>query len=393
WLPALIIPIINNALPARFMLYAFLILSVIVALWLSDVRRHAATRWILAAVALISVLPTSVPAANATLPFFAQRTYRQYLAPGETVMVLPFAFNGEAMKWQAQSGFYFRLAGGYLSVIPHEYAAWPIVPALLTEQPYIPDYGDQLEAFMSSHEATALMVPESEFAPYAKLCAALAVAPLRAGGMLIFRPSAASLATLRHATADEMDIRFNLQRFEILLNAARDYLARGYPAATLSPAAAVQTGLLDATIAGDPERSQTAGFPLMGAIRLNPAIETVARFLITHGMIRERLAVELGPISPAGRVTHSGIWLGPWRDGSIAIGVVASPSAAASLRTRFGANADAIFYPYPLSYSMPPDSSSKLGADFPHRSRASTSEGAAQMLLMTFKPAALSSLW
>jgi len=113
-------------------LYAFLALSVTTALWLSDGRHHAATRWLLAAMALASVLPASVPVANATLPFFAHWMYRAYLSPDETVMFLPFAYNGEAMKWQAQSDFYFRDAGGYLSVIPYEYQAWPIVTASRT---------------------------------------------------------------------------------------------------------------------------------------------------------------------------------------------------------------------------------------------------------------------
>ena len=41
WLPALLFPIINNALPARFVLYGFLVLSIAITLWLSDLRRTA----------------------------------------------------------------------------------------------------------------------------------------------------------------------------------------------------------------------------------------------------------------------------------------------------------------------------------------------------------------
>ena len=375
WLPALLVPVINNALPARFVLYAFLVLSVITALWLSDTRRHAVTRWLLAAVAMASVLPTAVPAANVTLPFFTQRIYRTYLSSDETVMFLPFGYNGDSMRWQAQSNFFFRLAGGYLSLIPPEYQGWPIVTALLAEKPYIPGFGDQFKAFLMAHGVGAVIVPETEYAPYERLCATLAVTPVDAGGALLFRLQPERLAPFNHANAAQMDTRYNLERFKILLDAARAYLAGGYPYADLSPSVAARLGLIDTTIAGESARSQTAGFPFISSARGRPAFQAIARFLVSHRMIPERLAVELGP-APPDDATTSGIWLGPWRDGSIAIGVVAGPQAAASLRARFGAGADEIYYPYPLPFSVQPDAT----AD---------SRMVPQMLLMTFKIAAL----
>jgi hypothetical protein len=371
WFPAMVIPILNNALPARFVLFAFLILSITMARWLSDLRRRAAARWLIAALAIGSVLPTTVAAENVTLPFFSQRMYREYLAPHETVMFLPFAYNGPAMKWQAQSGFFFRVAGGYLSVIPHEYEGWPIVTALLPEAPYIPDFGDQFKAFIAAHGVRAVIVAEGDYDRYAKLCATLGESPVHAGGVVIFRPSAASLANFSHATAAEMDTRYNLARFELLIDAARDYLARGYPAAELSPSAVERLGLIDATLAGDPARSQTAGFPFASSA----AFQAVARMLISRHLIRERLAVELGPVPSGEEVTRGGIWLGPWSDGTIAVGVVTGPQAAASLRARFGPQAGAVYYPYPLPYSAQPESINDQ-----------------QMLLMAFKPAALAAI-
>ena len=371
WLPALILPIVNNALPARFVMYAFLVLSVMTALWLSDTRRRASMRWLVAVAAVVSVLPTAVPAASATLPFFSKHLYREYLSKDETVMILPFGFNGDAMRWQAESGFFFRVAGGYLSVVPREYESWPIVPALKVDDPYIPDYGDQFKAFLAAHGVGAVIVAESDYERYAKLCATLAVTPLRVGGVVIFRLSPPSLAPQRGASAAEMDLRYNRARFEILLGAAREYLARGYPYRDLNPSAAARLGLLSATVAGDVAREQAADFPLVRAARRSATFQAIAGFLVSHGMIRERLAVELGPL-PARDATTSGIWLGPWTDDSIAVGVVAAPQTAAALRASFGANADAIYYPYPLPYS--------------ERSPATADP---QMLLMTFKIAAI----
>jgi len=59
----------------------------------------------------------------------------------------------------------------------------------------------------------------------------------------------------------------------------------------------------------------------------------------------------------------------------IAVGVVAGPPAASSLRTRFGAGADAVYYPYPLPFSV--------------KTTSADSKMLPQMFLMTFKVAPL----
>ena len=48
------------------------------------------------------------------MPFFADGLYRSCLGPDENVAVFPYGHAGDSMLWQAESGFGFRLAGGYL---------------------------------------------------------------------------------------------------------------------------------------------------------------------------------------------------------------------------------------------------------------------------------------
>lgn len=378
WLPALFFPIINNTLPARFILYGFLVLSIVSALWLSDRRRPATLRWLVAATAMVSVLPTAIPAAQATVPFFSEGTYHAYLPPNETVMILPFASNGEAMQWQAQSAFHFRVAGGYFSVIPHEYMAWPIVPALLDEAPYIPGYADQFKAFLAAHDAHAIMVPETAYPRYAKLCATLGGRPLHVRGVVFLHLNSADLLPFASMSAAAMDTRYNLDRFTILIRATRDFLAGGNFARDVTPFAVERLGLLDATVAGDPLRPQIADYPFINTVRKSGAFRILAGYLISHGMIRERLAIELGSHAPGAAVSTGGIWLGAWSGDSIAIGVLAGPQAAAAVIKRFGSHADAIYYPYPLSYTTHPPSANQSAEP--------------QMLLMTFKVEALPAL-
>jgi hypothetical protein len=176
-------------------------------------------------------------------------------------------------------------------------------------------------------------------------------------------------------TATSMDTRYNLERFAMLIHAARDFLARGNSPLDLSPFAAARIGLLDIDTVGDPMRAQASGYPFVSAARTSDTFQTLVGYLLSHGMIRERLAIELGPHAPGDATSTRGIWLGPWTANSIAIGVVACPQAAATLSARFGRNADAIYYPYPLAYSTQP-SSAYQQAD-------------PQMLLMTFKTTSL----
>ena len=96
------------------MVFAFLILAVMTALWLADpapFRRARLARWALAALAVAAVA-ADVPALNinttsGTPTFIATGECRRYLEPGATVVVVS-ARRNEGMRWQAETDFYFR---------------------------------------------------------------------------------------------------------------------------------------------------------------------------------------------------------------------------------------------------------------------------------------------
>ncbi|HXR24371.1 MAG TPA: hypothetical protein VN742_03340 [Candidatus Binataceae bacterium] len=108
-----------------------------------------------------------------------------------------------------------------------------------------------------------------------------------------------------------MDTRYDLERFAILIHAAPDFLARGNSSLDLTPFAAARSGVLDATIADYPLPSQAAGYPLVSVARTNIVFHAIVEYLISQGMIRERLAIQLGPRAPGNAASTSGIWLGP----------------------------------------------------------------------------------
>jgi len=128
------LPIARSAEPSRFIVFAVLVLAFALALWLATPTKSKllrAARWglgLLAVAAVITDTPTSyqavqpVPAGwhlgahpeNSLPAFVTDGLYRQYLRPGEIVVILTGRGNA-GMLFQAASGFYFRIAGGYIN--------------------------------------------------------------------------------------------------------------------------------------------------------------------------------------------------------------------------------------------------------------------------------------
>lgn len=112
------LPIVRNAYPARLMLFAYLLLAVATAMFLSRPAKWPWLRWaigLLVIVAIAEDAPTMPVVPHSTVPtFIASSAYRNQLQPGETVVVVSRIGNA-GMLWQADTGFYMRLAGGYIN--------------------------------------------------------------------------------------------------------------------------------------------------------------------------------------------------------------------------------------------------------------------------------------
>jgi hypothetical protein len=122
------LPIVRNAYPLRLMLFAFLVLAVAAAVFLAGLdaaarptsRRTVSVwgRWLLAALiiaGLVEDTPGFAIARQTTVPrFISAGEYRSHLRPGEIAVVVSGVRNA-GMLWQAQSGYYWRLAGGFVN--------------------------------------------------------------------------------------------------------------------------------------------------------------------------------------------------------------------------------------------------------------------------------------
>jgi hypothetical protein len=188
WLTHL--PGINNLLPTRFSVYVALAAAVIVALWLASPRVPVVVRVVLAVLAVAAIVPRVGEALWYTHPsqpaFFANDLVRHCIAPGETVMTLPYTSNGDSMLWQAETGYRFNMAGGY--VHPKPPSIWERFPAVaaLDEDGPPPGGTADLEAFTRAAGVSAIVVEDSVADKWRSLLEPLGK-PVAYGGVQIYR--------------------------------------------------------------------------------------------------------------------------------------------------------------------------------------------------------------
>lgn len=170
WVLADHLPLIRYALPCRFPLYIFLILSIIVCLWAADSTIPRWMRCTLSMLALVFILPNvfSCHWASALVmpPFFKDGLYKKYVAAGDRVLILPFGCASFSDIWQVASSMHFRLVGGYVgSIPPHEENFKPMMQYLQNE--YVSAVSkDQFAKFVTTHGVCEIVLVKPDNATY-----------------------------------------------------------------------------------------------------------------------------------------------------------------------------------------------------------------------------------
>ncbi len=313
-------PELDKAIPARLMMYSFLVLAIIVSLWFATNQFAAAAKIALAAIIVVSTLPNLSgdywTRSDDSPAFFTGSLHRQYLAPGENVLILPFGIRGSSMLWQAETAMYFRMAGGYTATTPPEFREWPIVDAFFNAE-YLPDAGAQLTAFMAHHGVSTVVVADNDpNAPaWHKLASACCTRNQSVGGITLYSVAPAALKPYKQATSLDMSRRADSALFDTLLLAADRYLSEGNRLADLTPLEAQRRGLLsDSWITGP----------------------TAAGWSIVDNLFTD----------PSGRY-RLGAWLGPMGDGHASVGVYGSYAAVVPIIDRYSHNSVRDYFPYP----------------------------------------------
>ncbi len=239
WILAQHLPLISAALPVRFTLYAFLILAIVVASWLADPTVNPWAKRISAVLIVIFMLPNPdarfwrTPIQMPAL--FQDGGWRNYIAPGEIILPLPLAQKGISMLWQAYADMQFRMACGYVTRIPFELDQFPIVH-LFRGAIDLPEAGEQLKAFIASHEVSVLVIDphDPNVKSWLPVVSNLGIAPTADGGALIYRIPHGKFAAYGKLPREWLESRALALRFDAILEATAAYLASGHQLKDLS---------------------------------------------------------------------------------------------------------------------------------------------------------------
>ncbi len=206
-------PFFDDLMPVRFSLYSALAIAVIVAIWAAAAKAS----WLrigLPALAVLALLPnvalaewagpgarTLFAVAPPTIPrLFTGDGYRSCLRRNEIVLALPFGARGNALIWQAKSGFWFRLAGGYVAnTVPPYFQRPPAVAAVASNDLLSRITVEDIRAFARAASVTTIVLDAAQSGPWRKLLDQLGP-PHAVDGVLIYslpRPGPARYGLLR----------------------------------------------------------------------------------------------------------------------------------------------------------------------------------------------------
>ncbi len=198
------LPLARSAEPVRLMLFGYLVLAIVLAVWLAipaKSRLLLAARWILglAAVAAIlayvpeasrgSVIPAGAPSAavrptDALPTFISSGLYRDYLRPGEIVVVVSDRGNA-GMLFQADTNFYIRIAGGFINAALSSTTALPAPVARLSHP--TPAREQQFRAYVHQAGVGAILVERAWAAPWMQIFSRMGLHGRLVGGMIVYR--------------------------------------------------------------------------------------------------------------------------------------------------------------------------------------------------------------
>jgi hypothetical protein len=188
WARLFHLPLVRNAYPLRLMEFAYLILAVATALWLAGpAKRVRWARWPLAVLVILSIAldaaPIKVKANNEVPTFISQAQYRRQLSPGEIVVVISNTGNA-AMLWQAQSGYYMRVAGGYINQDINHRTDLPAQVHVLTNP--TPAHVALFEQFVRADHVGAILLDRGNVPGWVDIFSDLGLVGHTTGGVVVY---------------------------------------------------------------------------------------------------------------------------------------------------------------------------------------------------------------
>ena len=208
------LPLLDSAESQRLMDFGQLVLALLLAIWLAHVTKSKVAlgaRWGLAVLSLAAMFANVPTFASVVVPhkpkpsqwvqalpsqpltdqiplFFTDGAYKQYIKPGENVVIVSHRGNA-GMMFQAYTGYYFNIAGGFINASLSREDALPTPVANLSHLPgevgreRIKDF----HAYVKSAHIGAIIVERAWSEHWMYVFAPLGLKSTTVGGVTIFQ--------------------------------------------------------------------------------------------------------------------------------------------------------------------------------------------------------------
>jgi hypothetical protein len=191
------LPVLRLLTPSRIAVYLTLAVAIGIAAWLAapaslSLPRRAG-RWLVFGLGAVMIFPnvgSGLWNGSPSNPsFFRAGTYRHYLHRGESIVAMPYGWNGDSMLWQAETGFYFRMPEGYLGhIAPPPFEGQQVVGELYSaNKPVNPAL---LASFVKANHVGAFVLDASQvysMLPFTAELNNLGLRGKRVGGVVLFQ--------------------------------------------------------------------------------------------------------------------------------------------------------------------------------------------------------------
>ncbi|MEA2521097.1 MAG: hypothetical protein QOI81_743 [Actinomycetota bacterium] len=188
WTPFAHVPILADALPSRFMMFAGLAIAVVAARWI-DASEQPWGRVGVAALAGVMLLP-NIAGEDVHTPlqvpaFFTNGGYRHFIPEDHTILYIHSDKGGEMLA-QVEAHFWFRLAQGHTGPTPRVFQRTAGYHAI--DSGYPTDLSPSTVAtFIRTHHVTTVVVQDGLARLWAPvLGAATHVVPIATGGVQVY---------------------------------------------------------------------------------------------------------------------------------------------------------------------------------------------------------------
>ncbi|HTW02547.1 MAG TPA: hypothetical protein VMF87_19740 [Streptosporangiaceae bacterium] len=184
------LPIARSAYPVRLIVFVFLGLAVMTALWLAGPSKRWWLRWLLGLLAVAAIAANTPALAlqdQSGFPaFITTGEYHQYLAPGETVVVLSERGN-VGLLWQAQMDLYPRVAGGFINKAITGYDGVPGPVARLAIRGLTKQKVQRFRSYLTTAKVGAILVEQHEAGSWPAIFTRIGLHGRAVGGVIIYK--------------------------------------------------------------------------------------------------------------------------------------------------------------------------------------------------------------